>query len=87
MGEIERILPIKSGPEARLMSLEGAETLTLNLKEIGCKMAALNEQITLLQKALTERKELRREIYSERSELAESTGDPEHPFEIFWIDD
>jgi hypothetical protein len=40
-----------------------------------------------LQKALTERKELLREIHSERSGLAESTGDPEHPFEIFWIDD
>jgi len=73
--EIERILLGKLSPEARTMALEGAEALTLYLKEIECNMQALNMQVALLQEALTDRKELLHEIHSERPGSTESTGD------------
>ena len=72
--EIERILLGKLSPEARTMALEGVEALTLYLKEIECNMQALNEQVALLQKALTDRKELLHETHSEGPGSAEPTG-------------
>ncbi len=75
--EIEAILLGKLNPEARTMALEGAEALTLYLQEIECNMQALNVQVALLRKALTDRKELLHETHSERPGSAEPTsGDP-----------